>query len=446
MIAAAVAAASSRCEAEIPPKNDCCSSGRASANIAGVPAALFPVYLSLALDAVAVGVLVPVLPFHIQSLGATSVQLSSIISATYASQAVGCLLMGRLSDRLGRRAALQIGLSLSAAALLALASASTLRGVLLARVLAGCSGGLMPIVQACVLDAAGGGDSGDSGGLSGEEPRLLGMIQAAFCAGFTLGPVLSLLLAKVSARVKIRISAIFPLIGLAIVSMLFRDTGKSITLVNDSSHTALGPGSEARSGRAAPKLTSLTPLFIAGFSAMFAFATEGLYPILLKQAFGLAEGALASIAVGSSMSVLLLQTLLVPLLFSKFGKFNIMFLGNALLSSGLLGVALIRSYSLLPLHVLMVLLQVVGFSLADTALVSLISEHSASGARGRHLSTHQAAQAVSRIASPLLSGYVYANYGNVLGLPTGSLAFIINAATPALASAAVYYWLLVAKL
>ena len=81
-------------------------------------------------------------------------------------------------------------------------------------------------------------------------------------------------------------------------------------------------------------------------------------------------------------------------LVSALGKHGTLLIGNILLCLGMIGVALIRKQGL---HFLLFTVHVVGYSIADTALVSLITRYSSSSSQGRDLSYNQASQAFARV-------------------------------------------------
>ena len=88
---------------------------------------------------------------------------------------------------------------------------------------------------------------------------------------------------------------------------------------------------------------------------------------------------------------------------------------------------------------------IIGYSIADTALVSLLSRYSSTHSQGRDLSLNQAAQACARIFSPLIAGILYEHSKSILDLttntntklwallnrlPIGALPFIVGGLCP----------------
>eukprot|EP01032_Pedospumella_encystans_P026045 gene26045-29419_t len=146
----------------------------------GVPTTMLPYYVAFMDDSVAVGLVMPLLPFYLMELGASALQLSLVVSANYVAQMAGVLVMGKVSDQYGRRFVMLACLAASSLSYFCVSCAESLPAVALARVISGALGGLMPVVQSAVADAT---------ALS-ERPKFLGRISATFGLGFALGPAL----------------------------------------------------------------------------------------------------------------------------------------------------------------------------------------------------------------------------------------------------------------
>ena len=99
---------------------------------------------------------------------------------------------------------------------------------------------------------------------------------------------------------------------------------------------------------------------------------------------------------------------------------------------GMIGVALVRKE--IP-HFMLFASHVVGYSIADTALASLIARYSTSTSQGRDFALNQAAQSCARILSPLVAGLLYERSKQVGegAFPKGALPFLVGAMCPAIA-------------
>eukprot|EP01031_Cornospumella_fuschlensis_P050777 gene50777-62101_t len=98
----------------------------------------------------------------------------------------------------------------------------------------------------------------------------------------------------------------------------------------------------------------------------------------------------------------------------------------------MVGVALVRERRL---HFMAFALHVVGYSIADTALASLVTKYSSPANQGRDLALNQACQSCARVISPLLAGILYEWSKKSAVLPMGALPFLAGALCPAVAVA-----------
>mmetsp|Transcript_106010 Transcript_106010/g.257548 ORF Transcript_106010/g.257548 Transcript_106010/m.257548 type:complete len:598 (-) Transcript_106010:68-1861(-) len=151
---------------------------------------LGPVYLSVFIDFLGLGLAIPVLPYLIVELGGTGRELGLLFSVFSLFQVVGSFLMGALSDRIGRRRAILLSIFGSAAgyaATGAAGAAESLAGIFIARCLSGLSGSSASIANAYIADTV----SPD------RRPKFLGLIGASVGTAFTLGPGVGAALAAV---------------------------------------------------------------------------------------------------------------------------------------------------------------------------------------------------------------------------------------------------------
>jgi DHA1 family tetracycline resistance protein-like MFS transporter len=147
---------------------------------------LFSVFLIVFIDLLGFSIILPLLPFYAETFGASPTVVGLLVAIYAAAQMISAPLLGRLSDRFGRRPLLLISILGGSIGFFLLGIAQTLTMLFIARLLAGITGGNISIAQAYITDVT------DSKNRS----RGLGLIGAAFGLGFIIGPALGGILSQ----------------------------------------------------------------------------------------------------------------------------------------------------------------------------------------------------------------------------------------------------------
>lgn len=154
--------------------------GAAEERPPGQRGALGVVFVTLFLDLLGFGIIIPIQPFYAESFGA-SPTIVTLIGASYSlMQFVFAPLWGRLSDRIGRRPVVLASIAIGSFGFLVFGFAQSLWMLFLARMVAGFGNANLGTVQAIVADVTTGKD----------RARGMGIIGAAFGMGFVFGPVI----------------------------------------------------------------------------------------------------------------------------------------------------------------------------------------------------------------------------------------------------------------
>lgn len=148
---------------------------------------LFTIFSVVLVEMLSFSIVLPLLPYLATDLGASETQIG-LLAATYPiAQLFGAPLLGRLSDRYGRKPVLIASIIGTGAAFVVLATARSLPILFVSRFIDGITGGNINVAQAYISDVTTEKDRG----------RALGMIGAAFGLGFILGPATGGLLASI---------------------------------------------------------------------------------------------------------------------------------------------------------------------------------------------------------------------------------------------------------
>ena len=144
------------------------------------PGVLGVVFVTLFLDLLGFGILIPIQPFYAEHFGA-SPSVVTLIGASYSvMQFLFAPMWGRLSDRIGRRPVVLISIAIGACGFLVFGFATSLWMLFAARMVAGFGNANIGTVQAIVADVTSGKD----------RAKGMGVVGAAFGLGFVFGPVL----------------------------------------------------------------------------------------------------------------------------------------------------------------------------------------------------------------------------------------------------------------
>src|SRR5207248_2569178 len=166
---------------------------------------LFVIFLTIFVNLIGFGIIIPLLPFYAETFGASPIVIGLLFAVFSLCQLVAAPALGELSDRHGRRPVLIFSLAGTVVSFVMLALAHSVTMLFLARIVDGLSGGNISTARAYVADVTEPKD----------RARAYGLIGAAFGLGFILGPALSGALAKISYTAPIWVAAALALVAAA---------------------------------------------------------------------------------------------------------------------------------------------------------------------------------------------------------------------------------------
>lgn len=153
------------------------------------------ILLTVMIDAIGIGLIIPVMPDLIQELGGGTLSQAAIwggiLSTTFAvMQFLFGPVIGGLSDRFGRRPVLLLALTVMALDYVLMAVAGAMWLLLVGRVIGGITAATQSTASAYIADIS----------TPQERAARFGLVGAAFGAGFVLGPITGGLLAEYGTR------------------------------------------------------------------------------------------------------------------------------------------------------------------------------------------------------------------------------------------------------
>ena len=154
----------------------------------------------MAVDVLGLTLMIPLLPFYAERMGAGPAQVGWLIGVYAACQLVSGPILGRLSDRMGRKPLLLVSQAGTCIGFIVTAFAPSLWVLFLARAIDGATAGNLSLAQAYITDIT----------KPEERTKSFGVIGIAFALGFLVGPAISGFLAQYDYR--------YPIFGAAAMS------------------------------------------------------------------------------------------------------------------------------------------------------------------------------------------------------------------------------------
>src|SRR5512143_2856067 len=183
---------------------------------------LLPVLVIVLVDLLGLSIIIPLLALYAARFGANAFVIG-LLGATYPlMHFMGAPVLGRLSDRFGRKPVLLISQVGTLAGFVLLGFSNMLWLLFLSRIIDGLSGANISTAQAAIADS------------TNEKNRTqgLGLIGAAFGVGFILGPIIAYIVLAASGgdyRAVALTAAVFSLASILMTSFWFQETHEAGT-------------------------------------------------------------------------------------------------------------------------------------------------------------------------------------------------------------------------
>lgn len=354
-------------------------------------------------DMVGVLMVLPLLPFYAERLGANESIVGALVGVFFLAQLLTSPIVGRLSDRYGRRPMIIAGLVASAVSYVLFGLATSIFLLFLSRVIQGAVG-TTAVVQAYVADAVEPQD----------RAKALGWVTAATSAGVMLGPLLGSLSTYLGPQAPFYMAA-----GLCLVNALCAWRW----LPEPQRSRPAGPGTGETGAHSAPRpplrkamievvrhpLAPVSALIWIYAIGMLAFmAMNGVLALYLARAFGVTEKQIGYFYTYVGGISLVMRALLLGPAVRRFGEIGVTRLGALALVVGLCAIPLAGNYALLAAAVLFV---PVGTALLFPATTAQISSRAPRGQVGELMGVQQTFGGIARMVGPLGAGAVFQHVG-----------------------------------
>jgi len=350
------------------------------------PAAGRILFIIVLIDLIGFGIVLPLLPGYAAEFSGSETAIGALVASFSLMQFLVAPWWGRLSDRIGRRPVILIGLGSSAVSYLLFALARDYWILLLSRVLAGGLGATVNVAQAYLADIT----------PPARRARAMGMIGLAFGLGFIVGPALAALTSHAGASIPGLTAAAFCAFSLFLGWRYLPETRV---------HRPSSPRGPVPWGVAMPSYLVMLLSVIA-----FAVITV-VFPLFTTQVIGLGRRETSMFFVLMGVSSAVVQGWLLGKLAPKTGERALMIVGCLLLAVGLALTPLART--MVPgvgmqwtVFLLALVALSAGTGFAWPAVAALISRTTREEDQGRALGMLHSVASIARVIGPILIGLV----------------------------------------
>lgn len=355
------------------------------------------IVLTVLVDVIGMGVVIPVLPFYVESFGVSSMTVVLLFSVFSLFSFFSGPLLGSLSDRVGRRPALIVSIMSSAIGWLIFASANSVWVLFLGRIIDGMAAGNFSIAQSYLADLA---------RTPKERTSNMGLIGATFGIGFIVGPMIGGMLGAISH------SAPFWFVGgLATINMI------GAYLFLPESHKQLQKRKRIRLNPLVPIVKavsdkSLRSRYLAWMFFGIAVAIQqSIFALYLNSAFGFSEAFIGSVFTAMGIIMALNQGVLLRVFWLK--KFKEHTLEVWMFPIFALGY-LLMGIKFLPAFFVGLVAIIFCQSVLRVFLSSSVSGIAGSQRQGEVMGVMNSIMSLTLIFSPLIGGILFQKH---IGLP-----------------------------
>ena len=372
---------------------------------------LITIFAVVFVDLLGFSLILPLVPFYAKEFAASDFVIGLLVASYAAAQLVGAPILGRLSDRYGRRPVLLISILGTALGFVLLGFANSLWMLVASRILDGLTGGNISVAQAYITD------------ITDEKNRAkgLGLIGAAFGLGFIIGPAMGGILSNVGEGLDAGanspiiwqfalpafVAAVLATLNLIAVYLFLPESLSA----ERREELAANPTQEFTLAnlRQAFRRPRVGPLLHTRFFFGLAFAMfQTIFPLYALERLGLEADQTAFILTYVGVLVVIVQGGLIGRLTARFPENKLTLWSTIIMTGSLLAWAFTPS-----VPVLLVVLAPLAFAggVLSTVINSMLSKSVYPEEVGGTLGLSAALESATRVISPTAAGFLLGSLG-----------------------------------
>ncbi|NTW53353.1 MAG: MFS transporter [Chlorobaculum sp.] len=374
---------------------------------------LIILFLTVLLDLIGFGIVLPLLPTYAKQLGASPFMIGLIAAIYSTMQFIFSPIWGKLSDKIGRRPVMLSSIFIAAVSYIFFSEASTIYLLILARSLSGIGSANIAAAQAAITDVT------DSKSRSGA----MAMLGAAFGIGFIIGPLVGgVLMTNFGISMVGLFAAGLNSINFLLALFLLSETNKhaegisSLFKKNPDAvqHASFSAALLSKSSAYADKIRTVVSsrpvalLMIINLIYSLAIVNMQVSAILLWSDFYHAtEQQVGYLFAYVGFITVIVQGMMLPKMSKKYGEHKLMVIGHITSFVGVFFVPFVPMNSLFTVGLGVLLFFAIGTSLVHPLNISMISLYSYKQKQGQVMGFAQSVNALARILGPFSGSILY---------------------------------------
>ncbi len=357
---------------------------------------IFIIFLTVFIDLLGFGIIIPILPNYAISLGANTFITGAIAGAFSLMNFIMTSYLGTWSDKIGRRPVLLFTILMNASSYLLLAFSNSLWLILMSRIIAGIGSANISVAQAYISDIT----------TPEERARKMGVIGMAFGLGFILGPPIGGFLKSINEHQGMMYVGLFTSL-LCFINLVFAFffLKESHIHLNKELSVSLKPIQNIQNFISIPSIKEYLWygfIFISAFSIFQVLSTVywKQHCLLNDKEIGLFFGFIGIMGI-------VWQGIGLKFLLKKWSEHSIIIFSSIIMSMALILLIFLNYQNTIPLAYIILFLISTGHGLISPCITSLLSQKVSPQQSGSLLGVFQSLNSLARTIAPAIGGFLY---------------------------------------